>query len=342
MKPTGRRALPILGLIALLSFMLAACASVDKETLEERLLELPKNRPVAAVGLGTVSADIMMAGEKTRVDYSYLELKTRGAAGTASPERPTLVFVHGTPSTLFTWTGLAFGTDQFRGLAADFDIYAVEVIGHGVTRSAAAPYSFAKCAEYVSGFLDALDLRDVCLVGQSYGGEFAWRAALLNPERVSRLVLIDSSGYPREEDGFLSEEVAMREMWLAPIGYLANSREKITTALAPHFSASPKDDVVDEMFWVCENSDNWGAMIDLVRDENGLGAAWIPNIRVPTLLVWGDRDLAYPAERDARLFAADLPDAQLEVIEDCGHYPQEERPEVLVPLIRKFLTTQED
>ena len=324
-----------MGLLLLLPLITcSACSSVDKAVIEQRLLELPKNLPVKSLGISTHSAEVRLGGQSRAVQFSYLHIRPEVAP--AGP-RPTLVLVHGTPSSLFTWSELIFGGPGFSGLSQDFEIYALDLFGHGITRSDLRPATFDECAQYLAAFLTAMELSNVCLVGQSYGGEFAWRAALKQPERISHLVLMDSSGYPREADGFLSEEVAMREMWVAPIGYLLNSRERIAEALQPHFGSPVEAQRVEEIFQLCENSDNWRSMVDLVRDENGLAAGRLPEIQIPTLLIWGDRDLAYPAERDGRRFESDLPNARLRVVEDCGHYPQEERPEVVATWLRELL-----
>ena len=49
----------------------------------------------------------------------------------------------------------------------------------------------------------------------------------------------------------------------------------------------------------------------------------------PTLLIWGEREIAYPLETFGRRFEADLPNSALRVLPEVGHYPQEERPDLL-------------
>lgn len=316
-------------LLALAAVPLATwgCASMKKATIEERLLALAKNEPVRTAGLRTRRAEARIAGERVDAEFRWHQAGERG---------PVVVLVHGTPSSLVTWTELVHGGPGFEGLAASCRVYALEVVGHGTTRTELGSYSFQACADWVSAFLDALDLADVTLVGQSYGGEFAWRAALDRPQRVSRLVLMSSSGFARRDDEWLPEEFQMRERSLAKIGWLLNSRDRVATAVQPHFAEPVPPDRLDEYFLVLENSDNWHAMIDLARDENGARSAELARLAQPTLLVWGERDVAYRPERFARLFADTIPGARLELVAGSGHYPHEERTARVVELIRGF------
>jgi pimeloyl-ACP methyl ester carboxylesterase len=307
------------------------CRAMDKSEIGARLLALPKNAPVAALGLQRNPMTLTVDGQARQVEL------VRYGTGT-----PRIVFVHGTPGSLFTWSELVFGRDGGRGLAEDFGVLALDVVGHGVQPDALDPLTFQRAADYVGAALEALDLRDVCLVGHSYGGEFAWRAALDHPERVRELVLIDSAGYPRRDDEWLPEEVKMREWSIATWGWIFNSRERVRSALQPHFAEPVGDERLEEMFLCCNHRGNWRAMVQLARDENGTRAGELADLRARTLLVWGERDLAYGVERFARQFERDIPAARLEVVPGAGHYPHEERPDEVARLMREFLLQPAD
>lgn len=321
----------LLGLFLLLLLALpfaSACTSMNKHTLERRLLALEKNAPVRAAGLQTREAEVMLAGERVHARYHYHRAGEHG--------KPVIVLVHGTPSSLFTWTELVHGSPGVDGLARDFEVYALDVLGHATTRTEIEHYSFQACADWVSAFLDLLDLRDVTIVGQSYGGEFAWRAALDRPERIARVVLMNSSGIARRDDEWLPEEVKMREWKVAKWGWLFNSRARIAQAVQPHFRAPVPKERMEEYFLVCENADNWQAMIDLARDENGTREGDLARLEQPVLLLWGARDIAYRPERFAQEFARRLPHGRLLLVPDAGHYPHEECPADVAREIRAF------
>jgi len=300
--------------------LLAGCASMSKTEIRERLLALEVNRAVAETGLTTLEFEADLGDGAATHELVHLFVPAANDTGL-----PPVVLVHGTPDTLFAWTPLIFGEGGEPGLAAERDVYAIEVIGHGIAPGRVrGATTFEHCARFVNAAVRALDIEPAHVVGNSYGGEFAWRAVLNDPTRFASLTLIDSSGYARRDGEFLPEEREMRENGLAGIGYLVNSRERIETALAPHYDTIPEGRI-EEVFLVCENSVNWNAMVDLVRDEEGHRQDEIANISVPTLVVWGEDDLAYDPERFARAFADDIPNAELVTFADTGHYPHESR-----------------
>lgn len=310
--------------------VVSSCGSLSKPGLERELRALAKNRPVGELRRLAMDADLGDGPRTYELVYTHVPA-TRADARDATP----VVLVHGTPSTLFSWVEIVHGGEGFAGLAQDRDVVALEMVGHGVAPGDAAPYTFERCARFVNAAIRALGLGRVHLVGSSYGGEFAWRAALNDPASIASLVLLDPSGYPRADGDWLPEEVEMREHPLAKLGWLLNSRERVETALAPHFDPIPPDRV-DEFFLVCENRANWCAMIDLVRDEDGARAGELTSLAVPTLVVWGAEDIAYPLEDYGQRFAADIPGAELVVIEEAGHYPHEARPAAVVEALADF------
>lgn len=334
-------------ILAFAALLVPGCASMNKDKIEHRLLALVKNQPVKALGLEKRTAEIRLGGEKLQAEFVYYHAGASGnPPGTTGTRRPTVLLIHGTPSTLFTWTDVVFGSagtsesgahdSAAPGLAQDCDVWALEMIGHGMTRTTAPPYTFQRAAEWISAFIDVMDLRDVTIVGNSYGGEFVWRAALDRPDRISKVVLMSSSGFARREGEWLPEEVKMREMSLAKIGYLFNSRDRVRGALQPHFQAPVPPEHVEDVYLVCSNSDNWTSMIDLARDENGTRSSELSKTKQRVLLLWGEKDVAYPIDRFARLFESTIPGARLVIVPNSGHYPQEEAPRFVAQEIRAF------
>jgi len=309
------------------------CLSLSKADLEQQLLALDKNGALGELGLERKTIEVDVEGEARSLELVYAHVPARNLG--AEPRTP-VVLVHGTPSTLFTWTELALGGEGLDGLAADREVYMIEVLGHGLAPAGFEPTSFQACADYVAAAVRSFDLEPCLLVGQSYGGEFAWRAVADSPELFAGLVLMSSSGLARRPGDWLSEEVEMRENSFADYGWLINSRERVASALAPHFREIPPDRV-DEFFLVCENRSNWKAMIDLAQDENGARAADLSTIAVPTLLLWGADDAAYRPDYYAEHFDEMIPDSRLVLVPETGHYPHEERPDVVLMRLRQFL-----
>lgn len=338
--PTRRRwpwisVLALLGVTAVLGY---GCSSLSKAELESQLLALEKNTAVRTHGLERRALELRAGETPYDLDLVYLHVKP---ADDASVARTTpVVLIHGTPATLCTWSETIFGGMDFDGLAENREVYALEILGHGVAPGHIEPLTFQTCADFLNAGLDALGLESVHLVGNSYGGEFAWRAALDRPERIASLTLIHASGYERRPEDWLSEEIEMRENGLADWGYLINSRSRVESALQPHFQVIPPERT-EEFFLVCENRVNWRAMVDLARDENGQRASELPEIQAPTLVLWGEREMAYPLDVYGRRFVEDIPGARLEVLEGASHYPHEEFPARTIQALEAFFDEQE-
>ena len=313
--------------------LLAGRRSLDPDVVRERLADLPKNAALSAFPLSTAEFRLARQGGALALELTWLRL--------ARPGAPRLVLVHGTPGTLYNWSRLVAGGTGLdgqhleRGLVDDFDLTLVELPGHGLSRDSLEHVDFALLADALGELLAHLDLGPVTLVAHSYGGEAAWRLALDRPELLSDLVLVDSAGQPRADDEWLPEEVKLREWSVAGWGWLLNSPERVHEALVPHFRGPVPDELSREFFLSCAHAGHWRAMMHLARDENGSRADELPLLTVPTLLVWGADDVAYPVERFARRFLDAIPGAELELIEDCGHYPHEERPAALAALLRQ-------
>lgn len=314
----------VLVLIAL-AVVLSSCAGLSQSEVEQRLAALPQGRALRQLDLRTFDA----GGVEGR---AWIAARTP----TAPADAPTFVLIHGTPATPQTWMPFVDGPADLRGAG---DVVLLEMPGHGAAPSALDPGTFAQAGAFVAAALTALERTNVILVGHSYGGEFALHAALRAPDRLLGLVLIDSAGLPRERDEFLPEEIAMREHPLAKFGIWLHDEERVRGALVPHFAQAPRDEFATEAFLACARSATWDAMVDLARDENGTRASELGRLAVPVLLLWGERDLAYPPSKFANRFAAELPNAKLVVLDGIGHYPIEEaRERVAAELVAFALT----
>jgi pimeloyl-ACP methyl ester carboxylesterase len=176
-----------------------------------------------------------------------------------------------------------------------------------------------------------LGLEQFYAVGHSYGGMLAAELAAHRPERVARLVLVDSLGLwlddaPVADFFILTPTERSQLLW-----YDSNSE------IARAYLAQPEDPAA-----------RMEAQLDRIQTLSAVGKfIWpIPErgltkrahrIAMPTLLLWGDADKAVPPVYGAA-FQELLPDATLKIIENCGHLPQLERPDEFVAAVQDFLT----
>lgn len=128
-------------------------------------------------GLSGESRSVDVAG--TRVHYRF--------AGADGP----VVLIHGWPTTCELWR------EQIPLLAQHHRVYALDLPGFGGSARPAGLYSFGLLAQVVVGFLDCLGLDRVSLVGHDLGGPIALLVALRHPARVDRLVVLNTTPYPK-------------------------------------------------------------------------------------------------------------------------------------------------
>jgi pimeloyl-ACP methyl ester carboxylesterase len=213
--------------------------------------------------------------------------------------------------------------------------------GFGLTGpNAAADYSDASYARFVVDLADALGLQRFVIAGNSLGGEVAWRTALLAPQRIDKLILVDAAGYPLIPEsipwGFrlaYSPITAWLAQWTLPRALVASS---VRNVYGDPAKVTPE--LVDRYFELTLREGNRRALAQRLQqlDRGGASAPRIRELKVPTLILWGGRDRLIPPD-SARRFAADIAGSRLVVFETLGHVPHEEDPAASVAPVRRFL-----
>lgn len=331
----------VVALVAGVVALVATLRSPTRAQTHARLLELPKNRPLAQLAgarLDVLSLPVRDAHGVATLEWRWLHVRPLADL----PERPPLLLLHGTPSTLFTFSHLIVGGTTtagvpFRGLAEDFALIVPDLPGHGATTALRGPVTLDALADALDSFLGALAAPPVIAVGHSYGGEVAIRLALRHPSRVARLVLIDSSGLHRPDDEVPDEELPLKRHPLAPFGRSLTSLADTREALRISFVGPVPEDEAAENFLALATAPNWRTMIDLARDEEGYAEAQLATLKLPTLLLWGAGDRNFPPERHGPRFAAAIAGSRLEVVDGSGHYLPIERPDAVAAALREFV-----
>jgi pimeloyl-ACP methyl ester carboxylesterase len=214
-------------------------------------------------------------------------------------------------------------------------VVAPDLLGFGYTRRpAGVEYRMDTWVDHALGFLDALELDRVSLVGNSFGGALALALSSRHPDRVDRLVLMGSAGLsfpitPALDDvwGYQPSVAEMRRMLdtfaydrslatdeLAELRYLASTRPGVQEAYASMFPA-PRQRWVDA----------------LATPEDVISQ--LPH---ETLIVHGREDRVLPLSSSLRLFEL-VPRSQLHVFGRCGHWTQIEHADRFNELVDNFL-----
>jgi pimeloyl-ACP methyl ester carboxylesterase len=231
-------------------------------------------------------------------------------------DAPTLLALHGVYSSLHTWEGWA------ERLTDDHRLVRLDLPGFGLTGPTEGGYSVPRYIETVAAFCDALGLDEVSLAGNSLGGAIAWRFAARHPDRVERLLLLDSGGrriVPEGTEALLQPGADVVPRYLTP---------RTTTRRILRDAYGDPDRLTDRQVrryhdLLCR-AGNRRAVIELARTAEP--AAVDPgSVEAPTLVGWGGADEWIPPSFGREL-AAEIPDSEFSRYEGVGHIPMEEAP----------------
>jgi pimeloyl-ACP methyl ester carboxylesterase len=248
-----------------------------------------------------------------------------------------IVLLHGFGGSSFSWHY------WIPALAANHQVWAVDLKAHG---SAPAPeddrYTPHDHAELICRLIIQQDLRNVTLFGHSMGGGIALLVALrlLERGRLERLVLVAGAAYAQRLPPFV--KMACQGRLAAVFFTLTPKRVLIrwilrTIVYDPSAISGAQVEAYAEPL---RSAAHRRGLIKTARDIippdlEQLSARFV-EIDVPTLLMWGRHDRVVPLSVGERLLE-ELPNATLEVMEECGHLPPEEVPKDSLKIVESFL-----
>jgi pimeloyl-ACP methyl ester carboxylesterase len=240
-------------------------------------------------------------------------------------EGPPLLFVHGAATDGRLWR------PQLDALADEFTVVAWDEPGAGRSSYMPAHFGLADYASCLAGLIDALALGPAHVAGLSWGGTVAQELYRRHPELVATLILADTyagwkGSLPEEE---LRARVAhYREAVAAPA-------EEFDPTLPGLLSADPPPEAVALLAEMAADvrpaSMNTQLSLMAETDQRDL----LPQIAVPTVLIWGELDGRSPLTVARQLEQA-IPDAELVVVPGAGHVSNLEQPERFNDAVRRF------
>ena len=208
-------------------------------------------------------------------------------------------------------------------------------------REGQPPESLRSVADYaglVLDLMDALELERATLVGHSIGGWIGLKAAVRNPARFGRMIMASPMGldFPKAASPDLAgmDQESFATAVFAKLGLIATAQSYGFGAEWENVRRGPEF----ERQWKGR-----GLVAELVRQESTDPemTAMLPGVTAETLLVWGRQDGLSPVEQGEALRSI-LPNARLNVIDNCGHLPMAEKPETFNRLVRDFLVGVEE
>ena len=226
---------------------------------------------------------------------------------------PAVILLHGLGGDSSNW---AFTTPV---LASKFHVYVPDQVGFGASDKPLIDYRVGTLVDFLNAFCKKLSIEKATLVGNSLGGWTAMDFTLAHPEKVDKLVLVDSAGYSLEHSGPRPPREALAVLNPATV---AQAKLVMSTILA---NKTMVTDALAERFFADHMRKGDGYTIDrfidsILRSEDVVDGK-LGAIKTPTLIVWGVQDGLVPLAAGKSL-AQDIAGSELVTLDGCGHVPQ--------------------
>ncbi len=257
----------------------------------------------------------------------------------AGSGEPVMIFLHGFASSTNSWEGVMAPLSQ-RGTVVTFDRPAFGLSARPLTWKGENPYSPEAQTDLVVGLMDQLGIEQAVLVGNSAGGSVAVNTTLRYPERVLALVLVDPAiysggGAPSWVQPLLKTPQMRRLGPLVARSLLSRSEALIQQAW--HDPTQITSETLGEYRRFTQIADWDKALWEFTLASRDLNLEErLDELNLPVLVITGDDDRIVPTEESVRL-SEELPAAELAVIPNCGHVPQEECPGPFVQALVTFV-----
>jgi pimeloyl-ACP methyl ester carboxylesterase len=232
------------------------------------------------------------------IENLELQIGKRQAHYLKAGSGPPVVLIHGGASDSNDWI------ETITPLSQSYTFYAPDMLGYGLTERDKPGYYLSEFVDYIYDFIQTLGLDSVplALVGHSLGGRICLDIALQHPEKVRRLVLIDSVGFAR------------LAWWGTFLGAAAYGIRKAMGKRQPY----PR-------FLIRDGEDKDWRCLDKLK-----------TLKVPTLVIWSSRDPYYPL-KGALQAKKLMPEARFEIFPGYGHAPHAKNRDYFNNLLLDYL-----
>jgi pimeloyl-ACP methyl ester carboxylesterase len=283
----------------------------------------------SAVGQSNENKSMKPAGPCTTKTGLYCEIY-----GSGDP----ILAVHGLGASLYSWRNL-------KGELPGHKLILIDLRGAGKSpKPHDKHYSIHDQANLIYEFILEQNLRNLTLIGNSYGGAVSLIVAISlceqNPGLLSKLILIDSGGYNKLLPWYLKLMRTPVLGWLAL--HILSPRQAAKTVLKNAYY-NHRLITKEQIAAYAEPIGSPGGRYALLQTAKGVIPKDINDIiakyrtiNVPTLILWGLNDRVIPLEIGKMLHEA-IPGSRLQTINECGHVPQEEKPAETICYISEFL-----
>lgn len=250
---------------------------------------------------------------------------------------PTLVLIHGLSGCWQNWL------ENIPHFAHRHRVVAVDLAGFGDSELPHEEISIPGYGRFIDSFLGEIGIERATLVGNSMGGFIAAETAIAHPSRVEKLVLVSAAGLVRTGNAQLNAlERAARLFQPAMAAIMARRehvvrRPRLRRVIFAGVVKYPQR-LAPELFYEVASGAGKPGFLDALNATMAYDFRdRLPEISVPTLIVWGRNDRVVPVA-GAYEYEKLIPGARLVVWEETGHLPMLERPGQFNKLVDGFLS----
>ena len=267
----------------------------------------PVRTILAAVALASLTAWAQTTPKHVEIFGQKIQYIEAGSG-------PNVILLHGLGGDSSNWAL------TIPALATKYHVWAPDQIGFGASDKPMINYRVGTLVDFLEKFCKTEGIDKAIVVGNSLGGWTAIDFALAHPERVEKLVLVDSAGYSLDAQG----GVRPTRQTLSTLNPSTLAGAK---AVASVIFANPAyaTDATAEMLFTQHMRKNDGYTIDQFIDSvlrgDDVVDGKLGGIKAPTMVVWGREDHLIPLPLGERLHK-EIAGSQMVVLDHCGHVPQ--------------------
>ena len=244
-----------------------------------------------------------------------------------------ILLLHGLSSSLYTWDSLTSMLSEKKR------VIRIDLPGFGLTGpDPEQAYSIDYYNRFIDSFMIKMNINQYIIAGNSFGGNIAWNQALYRPEKIRKLILINSAGYPRtKEKGNIGFKLAAIPV-LGEVIKKVTPRALVKKSLKDAYSDDNKiSEAITNRYYdllLCEG--NRQALIDIFKQRAVPNPDNIKNVHAPTLIIWGKDDQMIDVSNGLR-FNQDIQGSLSRIIDHSGHVPMEETPQAVYQAMINFV-----
>jgi pimeloyl-ACP methyl ester carboxylesterase len=272
--------------------------------------------------------DLYKSSNKAALKFGEVNLKTgikMHYAEQGDPAGEPIILIHGFTDSWYSYSRILPLLDRKK-----YRVYAIDQRGHGDSDRPEKGYSMKEFAADVVAFMDAKNIKRATLVGHSMGSFVAMQTTLDAPQRIERLVLVGTATTAR--NGVVNDLFKEINNLQDPVDEKF-AREFVVGTSSPDLPAEFIDQSVRQVLKLPARV--WKAALSGVIAEDY--SPRLNQIKVPTLIVWGENENIFPRSEQDKL-KAKIPNSTLKIYPGTGHSPNWEKPEQFTKDLTEFLS----